>query len=100
MARSGTWYVSVMYSGITCSTGGLCNVVVAVTVVCTVEPCFIMVVGVTGRVSRDPPGACTTVRELINCTKAFFAHFLVDRTRKLQKSKSKSVKSENNSPFT
>lgn len=46
---------------ITCSTGGLCNVVVAVTVVCTAEPCFIIVVGVTGRVSSDAPGACKEI---------------------------------------
>lgn len=44
--------------GGTCRTGGLCSVVVAVTVVWTVEHCLIMVVGVTGRASREAPGAC------------------------------------------
>lgn len=48
----------------TCSTGGLCSVVVAVTVVWTVEPCLIMVVGVTGRANSDAPGACRTVGDI------------------------------------
>ena len=43
---------------ITCRTGGLCRVVVAVTVVCTVETCLIIVVGVTARVNSDTAGAC------------------------------------------
>lgn len=44
-----------------CSTGGLCSTVVAVTVLWTVEPCLIMVVGVTGRASSDAPGVCREV---------------------------------------
>lgn len=55
-----------MCGGVTCSTGGLCSVVVAVTVVWTVEPCLIMVVGVTGRASSDAPGACRTAGEIIS----------------------------------
>ena len=45
---------------VTCSTGGLCSVVEAATVVWTVVPCLMMVVGGTGRGSRDAPGACRT----------------------------------------
>lgn len=59
MACSENVNMSWRHGYITCSTGGLCNVVVAVTVVCTADPCFIIVVGVTGRVIRDAAGACT-----------------------------------------
>lgn len=48
---------------VTCSTGGLCSVVVGVTVVWTVEPCLIIVVGVTGRASIDVPGACRIIAQ-------------------------------------
>lgn len=54
--------------GVTCSTGGLCSAVVAVTVVCTVAPCLMMAVGVTGRVSRDAPGAYRTGGDMIYFT--------------------------------
>lgn len=53
-----------MCVGVTCSTGGLCSVVVAVTEVWTVDPCLIMVVGVTGRARRDVPGACRTAQDV------------------------------------
>lgn len=36
--------------------------------VCTVEPCLIMVVGVTGRVSSDAPGAYRTAGDMIYFT--------------------------------
>lgn len=52
-----------MCGRLTCSTGGLCNVVVGVTEVWTVEPCLIIVVGVTGRASIDVPGACRIIAE-------------------------------------
>ena len=55
-----TKYPRGMCGRYTCSTGGLCSLVVAVTVVWTVEPCFIIVVGVTERASSDVPGACRT----------------------------------------
>lgn len=38
--------------------------VVAVTEVWTVDPCLIMVVGVTGRARRDVPGACRTAQDV------------------------------------
>lgn len=47
----------------TCSTGGLCRVVVAVIVVWAEEPCLMVVVGVTGRASRGAPGVCRAVVE-------------------------------------
>lgn len=43
---------------VTCRIGGLCRVVVAVTVVCPVETCLIIVVGVTAPVNSEAAGAC------------------------------------------
>lgn len=52
--------------------------VVAVTVVWTVEPCLIMVVGVTGRARSDAPGAYRTAGEMIFFTNSspFFVSFV------------------------